>query len=117
MNPFPLIAASTACTDLLGTAPVRFYSFGRAPEGAALPYATWQTVTGTPLHNLTDAPAIDRITLQVDVWSATPDTARATLQAIRAAVETTGIVTALLGDDIENDTYRTTLQVQFLTTP
>ena len=48
-----------AGTTRLGTDPVRFFEFGTAPALEALPYATWQELSGEPVNYLAGAPDSD----------------------------------------------------------
>lgn len=113
---FPLINASTEAKALLGTNPVRFFEFGIAPDTSALPYATWQVITGTPA-NLLDQPAlVDHVTVQIDVWAAQPSSARAVAKAIRRVIESDAYVTAWRGEtkDTETDLFRLTFNASFI---
>ena len=116
---FQIVAASSAVTDLLGTAPVRFWPFGDAPEptesGYALPYAAWQTVNGTPENYLGNAPDLDSYTLQVDVYAATGSSARAAAKALRDAIEPHAHIVAWRGESREAETkmYRYSFDVEW----
>ena len=71
MNLFQLIKADTACTDLLGSNPVKFFEFGTAPDMEQAPYATWQIVAGEPFNVLEGTPSHDMVEAQIDVWAPT----------------------------------------------
>jgi hypothetical protein len=66
---FSLCAANTAVKNLLGTAPVRLYPFGTAPQNVVKPYAVYQTISGSPENLLSGAPDIDGIMQQVDEYA------------------------------------------------
>lgn len=112
MNLFALVKGSTACTDLIGSNPVRFFEFGSAPELQAKPYATFQHVTGTPYNTLNGPAAADHITTQIDVWAASSAECKAVSNAIRAAIDKNCYVTSWLGTSKEGDTFRTIFTVQ-----
>jgi len=117
---FQTVAASSAVTALLGTAPVRFWPFGDAPEptqqGYALPYATWQTVSGIPENYINQVPDLDSYTLQVDVYASTGTSARAAAEALRNAIEPHAHIVAWRGESREKDTklYRYSFDVNWL---
>ncbi|TVO53161.1 tail completion protein gp17 [Denitromonas halophila] len=115
---FPLISASTDATDLLGTAPVRFYEFGSATEQTALPYATWQVVSGTPDNLLGEAAENDYVTIQIDIWATRPESTRDTARAVRRAIENDAYITALRGEtkDSETGLYRATFNASLIYT-
>lgn len=115
MNLFALVKASPACTALLGTDPVRFFEFGQAPQLETLPYVTHQFVTGTPYNALDGGAAADHITVQVDVWAESSAQCKAIADTVRAAVENACHVTAWLGTNREEDLFRTTFTLQFIT--
>lgn len=105
-NIFALAAANSAVRAALGTAPVRFFPFGEAPEGVAYPYAVWRTISGNPENYLGDAPNIDTWLLQVDVYAATASTARSAAQALRDVIETTAYIVSWRGEDRDPVTKR-----------
>ena len=113
---FQIIAAATPVTALLGTGPTRFWPFGEAPEGSALPYAVWQTVSGTPENYINQTPDIDSYTLQLDVYASTGTSARAAAKALRDAIEPHAYIVAWRGDSREKETnlYRFTFDVDWL---
>jgi uncharacterized protein DUF3168 len=57
---FTVAAAASAVTALLGTAPVRLYPAGKAPQGVAKPYATYQLAYGSPENYIGTLPDIDQ---------------------------------------------------------
>ena len=114
MNLFALVKSSPDCTALLGTAPVRFFEFGHAPQLEQEPYATYQHVTGNPYNTLTGPAPADHITTQIDVWATSSAEAKALARAIRSAIEIACYVTSWLGTTQEGDTFRTTFTVQHI---
>lgn len=115
----PIVQAclqSQAVTALLGTGTdMRLYSFGEAEQGVAKPYAVWQIVSGSPENYLAGRPDLDSVTLQVDVYAATGDSARKVRDAIRDAVELDAYVTrwGVEGRDPETENYRASFDVDW----
>ena len=108
----PIIAAVEAhgpALTLLGNPP-RLYPKGDAPgvdeAGYALPYATWQTVSGVPLHNMDTVPTNDDWIVQIDVWGDTFDSTDQTAIALRDAIEQYpgGYINSWRGEQIDKDT-------------
>ena len=114
---FAVAAANSAVQSALGTSPVRFFLFGEAPEKVALPYAVWQTITGSPENYLGNAPDVDTFSVQIDVYGSTPSSVRAAAQALRDALGPVADVTAWRGEsrDFETRRYRFSFDVDFWT--
>jgi hypothetical protein len=118
---FALLDASSAVRAIFGSAPVRVYPFGVAPAkgqpGHLVPYATFQTIFGTPENYMGDVPDMDAWGVQVDVYADSLSGARAGAEAIRDAVEPTAYVTAWNGDfwDEVTKLHRYSMTVSFLT--
>ena len=113
---FHPVAASAAARAALGTAPVRFFPFGAAPQDVALPYAAWQTVGGSPENYLGNLPDADVCTVQVDVYAADTDSAAAAILALRAAIEPHAIFTLWLGTtrDAASGRWRATFRLDWI---
>jgi hypothetical protein len=84
---FAIVAASPACTALLGTSPVRFYAFGEANQQTPKPYAVWQMPTSVPANYLGQLPDMDDARIQVDVYADTEASAEQTAMALRGAIQ------------------------------
>lgn len=116
----PIVKAclqSSAVTALLGTGTdMRLYSFGEAEQGVAKPYAVWQVISGSPENYLAGRPDLDSITLQVDVYATTGDSARAVRDAIRDAIELDAYITRWgdEGRDTETKNYRASFDVDWM---
>jgi len=116
----PIVQAclqSPAVTALLGAGTgMRLYSFGEAEQGVAKPYAVWQIVSGSPENYLAGRPDLDSVTLQVDVYAATGDSARKVRDAIRDAVELDAYVTrwGVEGRDPKTENYRASFDVDWM---
>ena len=113
---FHPVAASAAARAALGTAPVRFFPFGGAPQDVALPYAVWQTVGGAPENYLGNPPDADVCTVQVDVYAAEPDSAAAAILALRDAIEPHAHITLWLGGKRDDATgrWRSTFRLDWI---
>lgn len=109
-------AMDAGVTALLGTAPMRLYPFGDAPQDGPKPYAVWQTIGGEPENYLAGRPDIDAYSLQVDVYAATGQSARAVAKAIRDAVELRAYITRWGGDsrDPATKNYRYSFDLSWL---
>lgn len=101
---FSVCAASAAVKSLLGTNPVRFYQFGLAPQGVALPYAVFRTIYGAPENYLDGVPDVDSWGLQIDVYASSSSSAQNVASALRDAIEQKAYVTAWRGDSRDPDT-------------
>lgn len=117
---FPIAESSPQVVALLGTAPVRFYPFSRAPgpneSGYAKPYAVHQMVYGRPENTLSCPPDIDMAGLQVDVYADSVESAREVSDALRDAIEgANNHVVAYNGEEIERETglYRVGFTAEF----
>lgn len=91
---------------VLGT-DIRFYPFGRAPQGVTYPYAVYQTISGTPQNVMDQTPDMDYFGVQVDVY-ATPTqgqrVARGVLEALRDAIEPYAHITSWRSESVDPDT-------------
>lgn len=114
---FQIINSDSTVQSLLGTNPVRVFPFGRAPDRIALPYAVHQIVTGVPENYISNGPDLDSFTVQVDVYAATPNSARAAAEALRDAIEPHAHIVAWRGESQEPETsrFRFSFDVEFLT--
>jgi hypothetical protein len=114
---FQVAAADPGVTALLGTAPVRLFPFGEAPEGTPLPYAVWQLVSGSPENYLAGRPDMDGFTLQIDVYAATGASARAVGAALRDSIELRAHITRWGGESKDEETgrYRLSFDVDWKT--
>jgi hypothetical protein len=117
---FSIVAASATATGLLGSNPVRFWSFGQAPGpsevGYGVPYATHQLAYGTPNNTLACTPDEDHAGVQIDVYGKTATEARNAADAIRDAIEAShNLVVSYDGDGKDEPTglYRVTMTADF----
>lgn len=114
---FATLYASSAVKALLGTTPLRVYPAGEATQDTPVPYAVFQTITGTPENYLGSRSDIDSFIVQVDVYAATLSSARACASAIRVALEPVSYITSLRepSKDPTTRNYRYSLDVDFWT--
>jgi hypothetical protein len=114
---FATISSSTAVKAVIGSNPVRFFLFGKAPQGVVKPYAVWRQVGGAPENYLGDVPDIDGFTTQIDIYATSSDSAHAVAVALRDAIEPVAHITSWIGDsrDPETLSYVFTFQVDWLT--
>lgn len=113
---FPLLAAAPAVTAIVGTAPVRVYGAGSAPQAAPLPHVVWQVISGVP-EQVLDRPGIDNARVQIDCWAATATACNGLADAVRAALEDDGrnVMVSDNGDAYDADTqqYRRSFDFSF----
>lgn len=101
---FATCFADATCKELLGSAPMRLYPFGRAPEDESRPYAVWQTISGTPGNYIGNTPDMDSLTTQIDVYATNEADAREVAKAIRNAIEPVAHITSWRGEMWDNST-------------
>lgn len=97
-----ILQASGPVRALLGD-PIRVWP-GVAPEGAALPYATWSVVGGAPVAQLSDSPPADGWRVRLTVWGAGASQANAAAVSIRDEVERQGRIESYNPTPDDDDT-------------
>jgi hypothetical protein len=116
---YAIANASAAVKAVFGTSPLRVWLFGESPQkgsaGYAVPYMVWQSINIVPENYLGDIPDIDSMTAQIDVYAATPSSARNGAQVLRDAFQQYGYVTSMREFPREPDTnlYRYQMDVDF----
>jgi len=85
-----LLQDAAAVRQVLGD-PIRLWP-GVAPQDAALPYATWEVVGGSPTAMLSEAPPADGWRCRMTVWGKTMTQANGVAVAIRDVVERVGSI-------------------------
>lgn len=100
----PVYAALSADSAVAALVATRIYSHGEAPQEVAMPYVTWQMIAGIPENNLSDAPDIDRCTLQVNCWHPTGAGINDLAEAVRAVLEQNGHVTNIPVNERDEET-------------
>jgi hypothetical protein len=113
---FDLCLASPAVIALLGSNPLRLFSFGLAEDGVAKPYATWQTISGSPENYLGDLPDADSWVVQVDIWALNANQTLDIARAMRDALEPDAYITGWGNQSFEPETmlYRYNFTVDFI---
>lgn len=109
---FATLAADSGVLDLLGDPP-RVWRHGEAPQDTTRPYAAWHLVVGTPENTLSEAPGMDRCTVQIDCWSPTSAAVVVLAEAVRNAVEPLAHMTGVVVDERERATKLYHLAMQF----
>lgn len=115
---FSIAAANAGVTAVLGSNPVRFYPFGKAPQNETRPYAIQQLIYGNPDNSLSCVPSIDNFGVQIDCYAKTVTDARNVAAALRDAFEETyNHIVSWNGEDWEVSTglYRVSFTVEFWT--
>lgn len=85
-----LLQDAAAVRQVLGD-PIRLWP-GIASQDAALPYATWEVVGGSPTAMLSEAPPADGWRVRMTVWGKTLTQANGVAVAIRDVVERVGSI-------------------------
>ena len=113
---FQVAAADLAVKALLGINPVRLYLFGLAPPKPAGTYCVWQVISGSPENFLAGRPDAEAYSLQLDIYAASADEARAAGHAIEYAVELSATITGYNGEsrDTETGLYRYSFDVDWI---
>lgn len=110
---FTILNASTSVKALLGSAPLRVYPWGRAPQNAALPYATYGVFNGNPENYLGQVPDIDNAGTQVNIWAKTGASCDACFLAVRNALEPNAHMTSFATPDLDAETDLYTARLDF----
>jgi hypothetical protein len=112
-------AADTALVSLLSdtSSLLRIYPFGEARQQDVYPYVVWQIVSGRPENYLRGRPDADSFSTQIDVYARTWRWAGEVGDALQAAIEGDGYVTAYNGEmrDPETRSYRVSITVDWVT--
>jgi hypothetical protein len=90
---YTTLQASATVRGLLGARP-RVYRMGEAPQEGDKPYATWLVISGVPENTLSETPAVDRNSIQIDVWAKGDAECEAIATAVRDQMETVTHMTA-----------------------
>lgn len=108
---FQALKASATVKNIVGTNPPRIWHVD-APQDRERPYITWFEVVGTPENTLSETPATDRSTVQVDCWHKTQQGAQLLYESSRDAIEPYAHMTSTVfdGKEPETDLYRKSAQ-------
>ena len=114
---FDICSSDTSVQALLGNGPtLRLYPFGEALQKDRLPYAVWAVEGGMPENYLGQRPDADGVSLFIDVFGATAESAREVRDAIVAAIEADAHVVSWDGERREPGTksYRISFAVDWI---
>lgn len=106
------LLATTAIKAIVGTNPARIYRHGKAPQGVTAPYITWFLISATPENTLSETPAVDQDSVQVNLWGkndgskASEDQLNALAVLVRDAIEEDHHITSVFNDDLDSTTER-----------
>jgi len=109
---YTLLQASSAVRERLGARP-RLYRHGEAPQNEERPYAVWLVVSGVPENTLSEKPAVDRDTVQIDIYAKTDADVVATAKAVRDQMETRTHMTAWRNPPREPETRLFRISMDF----
>lgn len=113
---FSLIA-TPAVKDIVGTNPARIYRHGNAPQGVTAPYITWFLIAATPENTLSETPAVDQDSVQVNFWGkndglkASNDELEELARLGRDAIEVDHDVTSIFNDGMDDPTQRPRISI------
>lgn len=107
---FSTLMAVPAVVALIGN---RCYRHGEAAPGVTAPYVTYFIVVGAPANNLSEAPPIDLIGVQVDCWSDDDAQAEVLATAVRNAIEPHAHMTSVVVNTRDFETRRYRIGMQF----
>ena len=114
---FEICAADSSVSGLLGDGAIlRLYPFGEAPQKDQLPYVAWGIVDGAPENYVGQVPDVDILTLQLDVYGRTAESAREVRDALVAAIEPHAHVVSWDGErrDTETRAHRISFTVDWI---
>ena len=102
---FAICSADSTVSGLLDDGSIlRLYPFGEAPQAATLPYAVWAITDGAPENYVNQVPDVDVLTLHLDVYGRTAESAREVRDALVAAIEPHAHVVSWDGERRDTDT-------------
>lgn len=109
---YPTLSAWPAVSAIVGN---RIYPHADAPQDVAAPYVTWFMPAGAPVNTLSEAPMVDRITVQIDCWHAMSAGVVQLASAVRDAIEPHAHITGypINAKDAETQLYRIGLQLDW----
>lgn len=115
MNPriFPILRDDTQVTALLGTNPMRFFPWGRAPQKPQTPYAVYAVYNALPENYLGQTPDIDNKGTQINIYAKTAESLEDCFTAIRDALEPYGHMTSYATPDLDAETDLYSCRMEF----
>lgn len=115
MNPaiFPILKDNATVKLLLGSNPVRFYPWNRAPQNVTKPYAVYSVYNAIPENYLNGRPDIDNKGTQINIYAQTAKSLQDCFVAIRDALEPYGHMTNFSTPDLDSDTDLFSCRMEF----
>lgn len=115
MNPplFTILKNTPAVTALLGTAPLRVFPWGRAPQNVVKPYAVYSVYNANPENYLDQVPDIDNKGTQLSIYAATADSLQSCYIAVRNALEPQAHMLSFATPDLDADTDLFSCRMEF----
>jgi hypothetical protein len=113
---FATLSADSATTAIIGAGDdCRCYPFDFVPQGSAVPYVSWTTVSGEMVNKLTSGTFIDKLTARVDCWSNDDSQALELAESVRTALEYVGYMVFDNPSDRDEQTrlYRYSMNFEF----
>lgn len=109
---YETLKASPGVTNIAGSAPLRAYAHGDAPQTPVPPYIVWLIVGSEPQNNLSERASSDRVSIQVDCYHQTDAGIKALAQEVRWSLETKYTYDGMIINERDRATglYRVTLQ-------
>jgi hypothetical protein len=111
---YTLLQASSDVRSLLRARP-RLYRHCEAPQDETRPYAVWLIVSGIPENTLSESPAVDRDTVQLDIYTKGDAECETVAKAVRDQMETVTYMTAWRNPPRETETrlYRISMDFDY----
>jgi hypothetical protein len=109
---YSILTDSAAVTTIIGANPTRAYRHRSAVQDTTRPYVTWALAGGIPENELSAAPVVDRMSVDIDCWHLSDEGVEQLAAAVRDAVEASGHVTGISPNlrEAETKLYRITIQ-------
>jgi hypothetical protein len=118
LNPpiYTLLKASSGITDLIGGADSPRIYKSIAPQSTISPYITWRSITNIAEQNLSEAPKVDFVNIQIDCWGKNEEQTEVLAYNTRTALEAANCAVDVINQNRETETklYRVTLQVNYI---
>lgn len=91
----------------------RIYGFGQAPQGVTYPYITHEIISGGSLNYTGNAPATDKLRVEINVWTRAQQDAIDVGNAVRTALDPHGHQLLQIGPSTDADTQSFRLQLDY----
>lgn len=111
-NLFKALATNANVTALIGTAPVRAFRHGSAPQNVVAPYVTFSFPGGSP-ENALEGACADQFRAQVDCWATGDAEVEALALAVRNAIEPSALCVGYVADERDAETQKYRISMVF----